>query len=60
MSNTAELVARVSNLSHQIAEASAKGFTDNRSALTLVHELKDLIDSLERHATQEYLGARHE
>ena len=54
--NSAELVVRVSNLTHQVAEASAKGFLDNCSALTLVHELKDLVDSLEHHATQEYLG----
>lgn len=54
--NSAELVVRVSNLTHQVAEASAKGFRDNCSALTLVHELKDLVDALEHHATQEYLG----
>lgn len=55
--NTSELVVRVSNITHQVAEASAKGFRDNCSALTLVHELKDLVDSLEHQATQEYLGA---
>ncbi|RQR87701.1 MULTISPECIES: hypothetical protein [unclassified Burkholderia] len=57
MSNTAELVVRVSNLTHQVAEESAKGFANNCSALTLVHELKDLVDSLEHQATQEYLGS---
>lgn len=55
--NTAELIVRVSNLTHQVSELSAKGFANNCSALTLVHELKDLVDSLEHLATQEYLGA---
>lgn len=57
MNNTAELVVRISNLTHKVAEESAKGFANNCTALTLGHELKDLVDSLENHATQEYLGA---
>lgn len=58
MTQTPELIVLIGNLHNRVAEAAAKGFTDNCAALTLVHELKDLVDSLEHQATQEYLGAK--
>jgi len=52
--NSAELVVRVNNIAHQIAEASAKGFASNSAALALVYEASDLMDKLTDAATVEF------
>lgn len=54
--NTAELVVRINNIAHQIAEASAKGFAANSEALALVYEASDLMDKLAEAATTEFHG----
>lgn len=54
--NTAELIVRISNMTHQIAEASARGFTGNSAALALIYEASDLMDKLAFAATNEFHG----
>jgi hypothetical protein len=56
VSNTAELVVKIGQLSNQLDEASARGFAGNPKALNLVSELKDVIELLETMAFREFQG----
>ena len=58
MTNTADYVVTVSNLTHQINEASAKGFLNNPYAVALVTELKDVAEKLEELAVAECAGRK--
>lgn len=58
MSNTAELIVRISNTTHAIAEASAKGFLNNPKAAALATELKDMAEKLEELALAECVGRK--
>jgi hypothetical protein len=54
VSNTAELVVKIGQLSNQLDEKSARGFKENAAALNLVSELKDVIELLETLAFKEF------
>ncbi|VWB07618.1 hypothetical protein [Burkholderia lata] len=56
--NTADYVVAVSNLTHQINEASAMGFFQNPNAVALVSELATLIEKLEELALAECVGRK--
>ncbi|ARK86065.1 hypothetical protein [Burkholderia pseudomallei] len=56
MTNTAELIVRISNVTHAVAEASAKGFANNPKATAMVTELKELAEKLEELALAECVG----
>lgn len=58
MTNTADYVVAISNLTHQINEASAKGFANNPQAVALVSELATLVEKLEELALAECVGRR--
>lgn len=56
--NTAELVVRISNATHEVAEASAKGFLNNPKAVAMVTELKEIAEKLEEMALAECVGRK--
>ena len=56
--NTAELIVRISNTTHAIAEASAKGFFDNPKAAEMTTELKHMAEKLEELALAECVGRK--
>ncbi|MDN7700040.1 hypothetical protein QZM15_16340 [Burkholderia sp. AU44665] len=57
-SNTADYVVTISNLTHQINEASAKGFLNNPNAVALVTQLKQQAEKLEELALAECVGRK--
>ncbi|UIY58126.1 hypothetical protein [Burkholderia cepacia] len=56
--NTSELVVRISNVTHELAEASAKGFFENTKATQLAIALKEMSEKLEELALAECVGRK--
>lgn len=56
--NTAELIVRISNMTHAVAESSAKGFLNNPKAAAMVTDLKQMAEKLEELALAECMGRK--